>query len=78
MYAEHAEVSWRAFIFRFAMSQYKVLNGALNVASRRSTLNSTTDEQVAHFLEHGWIKIERAFTQAQADEWTHGLWDRLG
>ncbi|EJD40884.1 hypothetical protein AURDEDRAFT_115752 [Auricularia subglabra TFB-10046 SS5] len=37
-----------------------------------------TDEQVAHFLENGWIRIEKAFTPEQAAEWTSTLWARLG
>ncbi|EJD40883.1 hypothetical protein AURDEDRAFT_69467 [Auricularia subglabra TFB-10046 SS5] len=42
------------------------------------TLFAVADEQVAHFLENGWLKIEKAFTAEQAAEWTASLWARLG
>ncbi|ORX34511.1 hypothetical protein BD324DRAFT_636193 [Kockovaella imperatae] len=37
-----------------------------------------TDEQVDHFLQHGFIHLPQAFTPAQADEWTRDMWVRLG
>jgi len=37
-----------------------------------------TQEQIDHFMEHGWIKLENAFTKEQAEEWTATLWTRLG
>ena len=47
---------------------------------------SATDDQVyalseaqkAHFLEHGFVKIEKCFTRAQAADFTADLWVRLG
>jgi hypothetical protein len=37
-----------------------------------------TKEQKAHFLEHGFIKVEKCFSRAQAAEFTSKLWTRLG
>ncbi|KAH7100344.1 hypothetical protein BKA62DRAFT_706746 [Auriculariales sp. MPI-PUGE-AT-0066] len=37
-----------------------------------------TDEQITQFLQHGWVKISGAFSEARASEWTANLWDRLG
>ena len=41
-------------------------------------LRQLTQEDIDHFLEHGWIKLSDCFTQAQADEITSNLWTRLG
>ncbi|KAJ4476676.1 hypothetical protein J3R30DRAFT_3292198 [Lentinula aciculospora] len=35
-------------------------------------------EQVAHFLEHGYIVIRNGFTEEKAAEWTKTMWIRLG
>ncbi|KAF2835882.1 hypothetical protein M501DRAFT_940996 [Patellaria atrata CBS 101060] len=37
-----------------------------------------TQEDVDHFLHHGYIKIPACFTQSQADAVTANLWTRLG
>lgn len=37
-----------------------------------------TQEQVHHFLEHGYLVIKSAFTPEKAAEWTETLWVRLG
>jgi len=39
---------------------------------------SLTDEQVAHFMEKGYVRIPQAFSKEMADEWTKTLWVRLG
>ncbi|EJD45448.1 hypothetical protein AURDEDRAFT_151864 [Auricularia subglabra TFB-10046 SS5] len=36
------------------------------------------DEQIAHFVAHGWVKIPQAFSAEKAEQWQRGLWDRLG
>lgn len=37
-----------------------------------------TQEDVDHFMKHGWIKLSNCFTQEQADGITANLWTRLG
>jgi len=37
-----------------------------------------TEEQKAHFLEHGFVKIPQCFTRDQATEFTSTMWTRLG
>ncbi len=37
-----------------------------------------TEEQKAHFLEHGYVKIPQCFTREQATKFTEGMWTRLG
>jgi len=37
-----------------------------------------TQSQVDHFLEHGWLKLEKAFTAEKASIFTHDMWIRLG
>jgi hypothetical protein len=37
-----------------------------------------TEAQKAHFLEHGWIKLESCFTVEQANTFTAPMWKRLG
>jgi hypothetical protein len=37
-----------------------------------------TKAQKSHFLEHGFIQIEKCFTRAQAADHTAGMWTRLG
>jgi hypothetical protein len=39
---------------------------------------SLTEEQKAHFLEHGYVKIPGCFTREQASEFTAKMWTRLG
>ncbi|KAK5125094.1 hypothetical protein LTR85_000768 [Meristemomyces frigidus] len=35
-------------------------------------------EDIDHFLQHGWIKLTKCFTRDQADEITSNVWTRLG
>jgi hypothetical protein len=37
-----------------------------------------SEEDKAHFLEHGFIKITKCFTREQAAEFTKSMWTRLG
>jgi hypothetical protein len=37
-----------------------------------------TEGQKAHFLEHGFIKVEKCFSREQAADFTSTLWTRLG
>jgi len=37
-----------------------------------------TDEQKAHFLANGYIRLSDCFSRAKADHWTRNLWTRLG
>jgi hypothetical protein len=37
-----------------------------------------TEEQKAHFLEHGYLKVPQCFTREQATEFTAKMWARLG
>ena len=39
---------------------------------------SLSQEQVEHFLEHGWLKLSGCFTREQADGLQETLWTRLG
>ena len=60
---------------------YQGLSGVLmgvHDGTQNTAELSPSDEQVAHFIEHGWIRIEGAFTQQQADEWMANLWERIG
>ena len=35
-------------------------------------------EQRAHFLEHGWIRIEQGVPKENIDKFTENVWVRLG
>ena len=48
------------------------------VAIRLPSIRNWTEEQVDHFLEHGYIVIKGAFTPEKAAEWTKDMWARLG
>jgi hypothetical protein len=37
-----------------------------------------TEDDVDHFMQHGYIVVRGAFTQEQADDWTKDAWVRLG
>lgn len=37
-----------------------------------------SEAQKAQFLEHGFVKIEKCFTKAQAEDFTADMWVRLG
>lgn len=37
-----------------------------------------SQEQTAHFVQHGWIKLSNCFTKEQADDLQKNLWTRLG
>ena len=37
-----------------------------------------TEEERAHFLEHGWLKVENAIKPKYVQEWMANLWTRLG
>ncbi|CZR52180.1 uncharacterized protein PAC_02057 [Phialocephala subalpina] len=37
-----------------------------------------SEEQKAHFLEHGYVKIPQCFTREAAAKFTEGMWTRLG
>lgn len=45
-----------------------------------STLNpdyKLSEEQKAHFMEHGFVKIPQCFTRKQAKDFTSTMWTRL-
>lgn len=37
-----------------------------------------TQEDIDHFMQHGWLKLSNCFTQEQANNVTANLWTRLG
>jgi hypothetical protein len=37
-----------------------------------------SQEQLDHFVKHGWIKLSDCFTKEQADNLQENLWTRLG
>lgn len=37
-----------------------------------------SQEQVAHFLEHGFVRVPECFSREKAAEWTADVWTRLG
>ena len=37
-----------------------------------------TPEQADHFVQHGWVKIDKCFTREQANYATRDVWVRLG
>jgi hypothetical protein len=37
-----------------------------------------SQEQIDHFLEHGWIKLSGCFSREQSAELQSQLWTRLG
>ena len=43
-----------------------------------NTNYALTQEQKAHFLEHGFVKIPGCFTREKAAEFTANMWTRLG
>ena len=43
-----------------------------------NSFRQLTQEDVDHFLKHGWIKLSNCFTREQSEELTSNLWTRLG
>lgn len=37
-----------------------------------------SQEQIDHFVQHGWIKLSNCFTREQAGDLQKNLWTRLG
>lgn len=37
-----------------------------------------TDEQTAHFMKYGYLRLTNCFTPSQAAQWTSAVWTRLG
>jgi hypothetical protein len=37
-----------------------------------------SQEQIDHFLQHGWVKLSNCFTREQSAELQTTLWTRLG
>lgn len=37
-----------------------------------------TPEERAHFVEHGWLRVENAINPKYVQEWTENMWTRLG
>lgn len=42
------------------------------------TYQHLTAEERAHFVEHGWLKVENAIKPEYVKEWTENMWTRLG
>lgn len=51
---------------------------SLEPLSSRADPNPSSEAQADFFLEHGYVKIERAFSRAKAESWTRNVWTRLG
>ena len=56
------------------LATYKHLHPA-NMASAGKVL---TQDQIDHFMEHGYLRLESCFSHAKASEWTETVWTRLG
>jgi hypothetical protein len=41
-------------------------------------MKTLSPEQVAHFMEHGFVVVPDCFSKAASDEWTRDVWVRLG
>jgi hypothetical protein len=37
-----------------------------------------SQEQIDHFIQHGWIKLSNCFSRSQAADLQKTLWTRLG
>ncbi|MCJ1402073.1 hypothetical protein MMC11_005292 [Xylographa trunciseda] len=37
-----------------------------------------SQEDIDHFLAHGWVRVTDCFSRSRAEEWTSNLWVRLG
>lgn len=37
-----------------------------------------TQEQINHFMHHGFVRLTNCFSRSKADEWTANVWKRLG
>jgi hypothetical protein len=37
-----------------------------------------SQEQIDHFIQHGWIKLSDCFSRSQAEDLQKTLWTRLG
>ncbi|CAG7919793.1 unnamed protein product [Penicillium olsonii] len=37
-----------------------------------------SQEQVGHFMRHGFVRVERCFSQKKSDQWAGNVWERLG
>jgi hypothetical protein len=43
-----------------------------------SSFQQLSQDDIDHFMQHGWIKLTNCFTQEQVDQLTSTLWTRLG
>ena len=48
------------------------------MGSLSATSPSLSEEQIQHFLQHGWIKLSNCFSREKAAQWSANLWTRLG
>jgi hypothetical protein len=42
------------------------------------TYQHLTEEEVDHFVEHGWLRVRNAIRKDVMDDWMQHLWPRLG
>jgi len=40
--------------------------------------NFIDEAQVAHFMKHGYLRLDNCFPREQAEQWTSTVWTRLG
>jgi hypothetical protein len=50
----------------------------INIMAQDSVPNSLTPEQIAHFEQHGWLRIPGCFSREAAAKITANVWTRLG
>lgn len=58
-------------------------NNAVNINAERAKVppktsgyEHLTSDEIDHFLEHGWIRVENAVNPKYLDEWTRDFWAR--
>lgn len=44
----------------------------------KNSSSALSQEEIDHFMRHGFIRIEGCFSQSKADQWAGGVWKRLG
>ncbi|CAG8927556.1 unnamed protein product [Penicillium salamii] len=37
-----------------------------------------SEEQIRHFMRHGFVRVPKCFSQQEADRWAGDVWERLG
>lgn len=76
MYKSRGPLEYR--VWKILISTTSILEEKEDIIMHENEKYTLPQEQVDHFLEHGWLKLSACFTREQAEELKETLWTRLG